>query len=135
MTDTDRNRTIGGLRTILGKTVDSDNYIVLLRESDRQAIEDAIALLRSGSWLLTLEEALEDESVYVEFKGSVGTIQAWCLFDKGEKVTINAEPMWHCSFYRDDYMVTWRCWNKRPTAEQREQTPWKETMNNGDNAD
>ena len=54
----DRIRTINSLRAMLGRAAESDNYVVILRECDRAAIEDAVSLLTSGAWVLTLEEAL-----------------------------------------------------------------------------
>ena len=56
----------------------------------------------------------------------------WVLayeIQKGQGITGTrlgmSEPSGRVVWYRvDDYGTTWRCWTSRPTAEQREATPW-----------
>jgi len=131
----DRNRTVSGLRAVLGRAMDSDNYVIILRECDREAVEDAISLLQSGAWVITLEEALKTAGpVYVDIRGGAGPIRAY-LKDNGETINAMASLMWHCDLPREQYMISWRCWNTHPTQKRKEEEPWKEVNDNGDHAD
>ena len=131
----DRIRTINSLRALLGRAVESDNYVVILRECDRAAIEDAVSLLTSGTWVLTLEEALNAKGpVYVQLRGDLLTMQAF-LEDKGEVIRANSRQWWGCDCPRDSYMTQWRCWNTRPTDQQLYEEPWKEMNESGNQAD
>lgn len=113
------------------------SYDNITDESCRQKLEDdALNLLKAQQpRVLTVGEirSLSKCPVWRETKNSRQNLyQGWVLLyeiQKGMGITGErfgmAEPNGRVSWYKiDDYCKTWRCWNKRPTDEQRKAVTW-----------
>jgi hypothetical protein len=89
----------------------------------RVAVERALELLKEQEpRVLTLEEATEDECWFEYINGSCGNAD---VDMKDNKTAIiyrtNRRPV---QVLITDYMKKWRCWDRRPTDEQRKAVKW-----------
>lgn len=94
-------------------------------------VADAFALINAlmkaqEPRLMTLEEALEAEYVYLEVRLHSSLQCECCILIKDEDGDIVPlkKGFWG-SLESDDYGKEWRCWTSRPTDEQRRATPWQ----------
>ena len=94
---------------------------------------NAIALLKAQEpRVMTLEEIIErkdSDAVWVEHMDGKMIVQPAVLlpsFLDTDKDCIHFASSWRTcgSYSRRSYGTKWRCWTSRPTAEQREATPW-----------
>ena len=86
--------------------------------------------------LLTLDEIHDSMVVYLE----AGTKFLKIVDDDGVVLAIGGSErigakcfitVWDVGIaaMNDDYNITWRAWNQRPTKEQREKEPWSRRVN------
>ena len=96
---------------------------------DAKALREAVALLKAQEPRVITAEQLEDwlEPVYLEdiFSGARWALIAdfsanWFTFKVTEPGFLKEEE-----FHATEYGRRWRCWNKKPTKEQREAVEWE----------
>ena len=105
-------------------------------ECHKELLQDALALLKAQEpRVMTLEEVRGSlkQPIWEEVRSSHKNLYTgWVLaydIQKGQGITGTrlgmAEPSGRMAWYGlEDYGTKWRCWDKRPTDEQREDTPW-----------
>ncbi len=121
---TDRERVVGTLTKLHGKLMEGDNFVVIMSEDYKEAIRDAIDMLRDGIWLLSLDEALQKTNLYVELRGDLVVRRAYLQRRSDGSIRATAPPTATCECPPDAYMKSWRCWNSAPTQKMMEATPW-----------
>lgn len=75
---------------------------------------------------MTLEEIINtDAEIWFEERNDADTWACRCLFNRAKKIMtvyyIMANPE---EFEFDDYGKTWRCWERKPTEEERSAAEW-----------
>lgn len=89
-------------------------------EAEQAAYEAAMNRWREPNRVLTMEEATEQRAVWVEdfYCGIAPAI----VFDSVSKHYSIINNAW---FEKTEYGKHWRCWLRKPTAEEMESTPWE----------
>jgi len=99
-----------------------------------QTLDKAIALLKAQEpHVMTLEQAQGADYCWYENRAVnycfiVSATMSASVQRNGGKPQTQLESIGSnmCGFmYDDDYGYLWRCWDKEPTDEQREATPWQ----------
>lgn len=87
---------------------------------------DAIALLKAQEpRVMTLEEALAADYVYLEIKLHASLPCDCCILAVDPDGGILPLKRGFAGYLDgEEYGETWRCWTQRPSDEQREATPW-----------
>lgn len=106
---------------------------------DYSAVLDVLAwigdapMVESGARVLTWEELPGfDGAVLVEYNPArLDRAPEWMFVDfvtvyKPEAAYLHQQRGQLVSYKQSGYGVTWRCWDRRPTEEEREATPWTE---------
>lgn len=75
---------------------------------------------------LTLEEADDLDICYLQMKGTdaVAACQVWAVLKAGGKATVKTFAAADSELPEYEYGVTWVCWSRRPTQEQRRAIRW-----------
>lgn len=123
-----REKVINGLH----KTIDAIHSFVPNQYwyDTETPCDDAIALLKAQEpRVMTLEDVLATEVVYVEYIGKAEIIPVLVNRRAHDRIVlVRAHLMGSPSLVIYplicEYGKYWRCWTSRPTDEQREATPW-----------
>ena len=91
----------------------------------RPLARDALYILKKEApRLLTIEEITGDGECWFEgINGAYGYADCYMCAVNNE-IELNRISMKREYVLIDDFMKKWRCWNFRPTDEQRKATPW-----------
>lgn len=106
---------------------DDDNIGCWYDITHKYTLEQIInALKASDPRVMTLEEALEAEYVYLDVRLHTSLQCECCILIKDEDGDIVPlkKGFWG-SLECDDYGIDWRCWTSRPDKSTREATPWE----------
>ena len=123
----DRNKVIKGLECCVGNTgCPMCPYYSACDNDLMDLLADALALLKEQEpRVLTLEEVLGGDECWVEYiNGGCGYCDCY-LDDDAKSIVINRTLRKDFNVSPNGYGKVWRCWNVRPTEEQREETPWQ----------
>ena len=96
-------------------------------EEVRDLAHTALLMLKEQEpKVMTLEEIEDcDSAMWIEFKSSIYPAiyhdrhGKWLFITRKSQCWLGAEK-----HYADNYNKTWRCWNIRPSDEQRKAVPW-----------
>lgn len=123
----DREKVIKGLEVILEETADMFY---------RSTIQDALALLKAEEpRVMTLDlppEEWQDKVIWLEIKGGkpIPCLFRKCcdrmMFGRYERImSFNAiGSSKEGGYFLRNYGVNWRCWTRKPSAEEREAATW-----------
>lgn len=100
-------------------------------EAEQAAYEAAMNRWQEPNRVLTLEEVREyckqgagAAPLWVGFQ-NVPRVSRWMVVCNPEEVCSNDAVRNYCGGIADMYNKTWRCWLRKPTAEEMESTPWE----------
>lgn len=117
-------------------------YADLFHNADCETylLRDALALLKAQkpkvlTWQEVIGSVLECKPVYIEVRESEDKEPGddrWAMMQQYKDNLTNGMLMAKSSYiisevmFEKDYGKVWRCWDKEPTDEQRQNEPWKE---------
>lgn len=99
-------------------------YVQGVSAAEYQAIVAAAAAELTPRVLARDEIAEYDGAVYIEEESGGDITMALCTEDYWPDMEFR-DKMQSIYSSGDEYGVTWRCWTKRPTDEQRKAEPWE----------
>lgn len=107
-----------------------DDSMFAYSQAYNDALDMAIEALKAQEpRLLTLEEALAADYVYLEIKLHASLPCECCILAVDPDGGILPLKKGFAGYLDgEEYGETWRCWDKRPSDEQRRAEPWQQSL-------